>query len=249
MRKGEIMKLDRMKSFPVEVQEEMKSYVYRLIDPRNGETFYVGKGKNNRVFDHAQGVVEADAKNEKMTRINEIRLAGFDVSHVIHRHGMEEKTALEVEAALIDAFPGLTNTQGGFGSDERGIMHADEIIALYAAQEADIQHKVCFICINKTALEGSLYEVTRYAWRLDPKRAERAECILSVYKGIIKDVFIAEQWLPAVTENFPGHNPVEGRYGFVGGSAPDSIKQQYIGKRIPEKYSKKGASNPIKYSY
>ena len=30
----------------------MKTDVYRLIDPRNGETFYVGRGKGNRVFSH-----------------------------------------------------------------------------------------------------------------------------------------------------------------------------------------------------
>jgi hypothetical protein len=31
--------------FPVGVAERLKWYVYRLIDPRNGETFYVGKEK------------------------------------------------------------------------------------------------------------------------------------------------------------------------------------------------------------
>ncbi len=38
--------------FPSEVIEDLKFYVYRLIDPRNGETFYVGKGVGNRVFHH-----------------------------------------------------------------------------------------------------------------------------------------------------------------------------------------------------
>jgi len=41
-------------SFPPEVIEKLKTYVYRLIDPRNGET-YVGKGKGNRVFAHIRG--------------------------------------------------------------------------------------------------------------------------------------------------------------------------------------------------
>jgi uncharacterized protein len=84
---------------------KLKFYVYRLIDPRNGETFYVGKGKDNRVFQHAKaepGVV-ADELTEKLKRIREIRNTGFEVAHVIHRHGMDEDTAFEVEAALIDA--------------------------------------------------------------------------------------------------------------------------------------------------
>ena len=34
-----------MDSFPPEVVQALGHYVYRLIDPRNGETFYVGKGQ------------------------------------------------------------------------------------------------------------------------------------------------------------------------------------------------------------
>ncbi|EPM0272500.1 LEM-3-like GIY-YIG domain-containing protein, partial [Klebsiella pneumoniae] len=100
-------------SFPPEVAERLQYYVYRLIDPRNGETFYVGKGKGNRVFAHARGDIESDSLSEKMTRIRSIHIAGFDVAHVIHRHGLSEKSAFEVEAALIDAYPGITNIMDG----------------------------------------------------------------------------------------------------------------------------------------
>ena len=31
--------------FPKKLADEIKYYVYRLIDPRNGQTFYVGKGR------------------------------------------------------------------------------------------------------------------------------------------------------------------------------------------------------------
>ena len=30
--------------FPPDIAEQLGWYVYRLIDPRNGETFYIGKG-------------------------------------------------------------------------------------------------------------------------------------------------------------------------------------------------------------
>jgi len=43
------MKIDR---FSPEVEKEIGYYVYRLIDPRNGNVFYVGKGKGNQVFNH-----------------------------------------------------------------------------------------------------------------------------------------------------------------------------------------------------
>src|SRR5262245_12601932 len=122
-------------SFPADVLVKLRTYVYRLIDPRNGETFYIGKGQGNRVFAHIQAAagLEGDDLDNKIRRIREIQLAGFEVAHVIHRHGMDEKTAFEVEAALIDAYPGLTNIVGGTGSTDFGAMHAREIIRRYSA--------------------------------------------------------------------------------------------------------------------
>ena len=116
------MKQPESDSFPPGVAGRLKTYVYRLIDPRNGETFYVGKGQGNRVFSHirAEQNLEGDDLDNKIKRIREIRLAGFEVAHVIHRHGMDERTAFEVEAALIDAYPGLTNIAGGTGRRLRG---------------------------------------------------------------------------------------------------------------------------------
>jgi len=33
---------------------KLKTHVYRLVDPRNGETFYIGKGRGDRVFAHVR---------------------------------------------------------------------------------------------------------------------------------------------------------------------------------------------------
>jgi hypothetical protein len=41
--------------FPESVIENLGVYVCRLIDPRNGETIYVGKGVGNRGFSNLQG--------------------------------------------------------------------------------------------------------------------------------------------------------------------------------------------------
>ena len=48
--------------FPLGVAEQLRGCVYRLIDPRNGETFCVGKGRGNRIFSHAKGDFTAIAK-------------------------------------------------------------------------------------------------------------------------------------------------------------------------------------------
>src|SRR5690554_1188114 len=205
--------------FSPEVVEKLQYYVYRLIDPRNGETFYIGKGKGNRVFAHARGDIESDSLSEKMTKIRSIRLAGFEVAHVIHRHGLDEKSAFEVEAALIDAYPGITNIIGGHGSNELGAMHSKEIIKRYSAEIAEFKHKVLLINVNRSALESSLYEATRYAWRLSEDKAKKAEVVLPVVQGLIVGAFVAEKWLPATAEHFPGRQTSEGRFGFYGREA------------------------------
>jgi hypothetical protein len=238
--------------FPPEVVERLGTYVYRLLDPRNGETFYVGKGKGNRVFAHIRAGkgLEGDDLDNKLHRIREIRNAGFEVAHVIHRHGMDGPTAIEVEAALIDAYPGLLNVVGGAGSSDYGVMHAKEIIDRTSAEPAVFRHRALLISVNRSAADRSLYEATRYAWKIDPKKASQAEVILATVQGLIVGAFVADEWLEAVPVNFPGRpDAMPGRYGFVGGEAPDQLKKLYLGKRVPDEYRKKGAANPIKYTW
>ena len=66
--------------FSKQVTDQLKYYVYRVIDPRNGETFYVGKGIGNRIFAHVKGALSADEDEitEKVLRIRQIRLDGFE---------------------------------------------------------------------------------------------------------------------------------------------------------------------------
>lgn len=245
------MNRPEIESFPAEVAGKLKTYVYRLIDPRNGETFYIGKGQGNRVFSHirAEQNLEGDDLDNKVKRIREIRLAGFEVAHVIHRHGMDDKTAFEVESALIDAYPGLTNIVGGAGGNDYGAMHAQEIISRYCAEPAVFQHKALLISVNRSATETSLYEATRYAWKIKKSTAEQAEIVLATRQGEIVGAFIAHRWLAATTENFPGRDPVPGRFGFEGEETPEDIKKLYVGKRVPDEYRKPGAANPIKYTW
>lgn len=238
-------------AFPPVVIEKLKTYVYRLVDPRNGETFYLGKGRGNRVFAHIhveQGL-EGDELDNKVKRIHQIRLAGFEVAHVIHRHGMDEPTALEVESALIDAYPGLTNLVGGVGGNEFGAMDADEIIRRYAAAPAVFQHKAMLISVNRSAAELSLYDATRYAWKISRLNAKEAEVVLATVQGLIVGAFVADVWLDATSANFPGRADAPGRLGFVGKQAPTEIQQLYVGMRVPDEYRKRGAANPIKYTW
>lgn len=238
--------------FGQDIIEKLGYYVYRLIDPRNGETFYVGKGKANRLYEHVAGSAagddDGDIASAKITRIRAIQLAGFDVGHVVHRHGMDERTSFEVEAALMEAYPGVTNIAGGHGSDDFGVVHADELRRRYELPLADIQHRVVMLTVDKLAAEESLYNATRFAWRIDVAKALKAEYVLPVVAGVIRGAFVAERWLSATAENFPDKTPLPGRYGFEGRFAPPEIIEHYAFKRIPPEFRKRGMANPVKYA-
>ena len=119
---------------------------------------------------------------------------------------MEDDVAFQVESALIDAYPGLTNIAGGTGSNDYGAMHAIEIISRYTAPPAEFQHRALLISVNRSATETSLYEATRYAWKLKKSKAEQAEVVLATRQGEIVGAFIPRRWLEATAENFPGRS-------------------------------------------
>lgn len=238
--------------FGPEVIGQLEYYVYRLIDPQNGETFYVGKGKGNRVFEHLREALQdgGEKQTPKLDRIRAIMRNGFSVQHIIHRHGLNEETAFEVEAALIDAYPGLSNRAAGLNAHDRGVMHAATIIEHYAAQFADISHPCLLINVNVSAAndDASVYEAVRGTWVIDPKRAERAEYVLAVRQGIIIGVYKAEKWVSASSGKFRGVGEDQtGRWGFIGYAAPTQIWQAYIRRRVPDSFRKRGAANPIRY--
>ena len=241
--------------FSAEVTKHLKYYVYRLIDPRNGQTFYVGKGKGNRVFAHAEAEKgekgdDFDEVSDKLRRIREIKKDGFEVTHVIHRHGLDTKTALEVEAALIDAYPETTNKVAGHHSGARGIMHERQVIEQYEPRDIDFQHKVLMIKVNNSATErGSIYEAVQHAWVLNIKRARQADFVLAMEGEIVIDVFVPTKWLKATKANFPNRDNAPKRWGFIGEPAAEDIRDFYKRTRLPEHMRKQGAANPIRYSY
>ena len=66
---------------------------------------------------------------------------------------------------------------------------------------------------------------------------------------MIVGAFVAHDWLEATAANFPGREGVPGRLGFIGKEATDTMKRLYVGKRVPDEYRKRGAANPIKYTW
>ena len=61
--------------FTQEVIEQLKYYVYLLIDPTTNKPFYVGKGQGNRIFSHVQSVIGStnDPNEDKKNKTENIK--------------------------------------------------------------------------------------------------------------------------------------------------------------------------------
>ena len=88
-----------METFSKEVIEKLKYYVYLYSDPRDNKIFYIGKGKNNRVFQH----LNDKSEKEKAMKIQELISIGLKPKIEILVHGIsDEYTAKKIEASIID---------------------------------------------------------------------------------------------------------------------------------------------------
>ena len=224
--------------------EERKYYVYRLIDPRTLHTFYVGKGCGDRVFDHANAAKnlvseEEDAHSLKLKLISEILASGKEVRCIIQRWGLTENEALEVEAALIDCYPGLTNKQSGH-DHERGMISVEdfeEICSMKEYQEPSEDYTIIKISQRNVDSSDSLYEATRRAWKNSLENAKKYKYVLSVISGIVKEVYVADRWYQE-----------DDRIAFIGHEAEGNDPMSSLkGKLIPAKYREKGMASPFLY--
>ncbi len=274
---------------------EIGTYIYRLIDPRSGHTFYVGKGRGDRVFAHAKNQLkereasQGDRDNEdyfteKNKRIAEIIGDHLEVLYVIHRHSIEtvakelieevahsnagresllasvsDKIAYEVEAALIDAYEGLSNIANGHGNSERGCQHAEQLQAKYQKEPLVARHNlIAFSVGNSYKSNSNLDKAVRLAWRVNIEKAKQQEYVLAHDSGMIIDVFEVSQgdWLEATPENFKdeisqesfelNYGTLKGRIGIRKGGlkrAPEDIRSQYIKHILPPSRT----TNPVRY--
>jgi uncharacterized protein len=229
-----------------EIVDLLKSYVYMYIDPRNGEPFYIGKGKGNRLFAH----IDDQSDSEKVAKIAEIKHCGLEPQIDILRYGLSESEASLVEAAAIDLLgkAKLTNRILGYHKSSFGRISSQDLIEISKAKPVEVHYKAILFTINRlyrsamTPLE--LYETTRGVWKLG-KRREKAEYAMTVTHGIVREVYHIEQWFPAGTLDYQTRDFSEvkrsGRWEFSGEVASD-IRDEYIGFSVG-----KAGQNPIRY--
>jgi hypothetical protein len=96
----------------------MNFYVYAIVDPRDMEPFYIGKGSGDRMYVHIRPSRIENRDCEKNDRITEILASDnrpiFNKLHI----NLDENSALNLEAKIIEniGLENLTNiTPGGVG--------------------------------------------------------------------------------------------------------------------------------------
>lgn len=239
--------------FPKGASKSLKYYVYRLLDPRSGSTFYVGMGSGNQVFAHASGKMlvkpdDAETNDPRLELVKEIVDSGLEVLSVIHRWGLDEATAFEVESAVMDCYPGLTDRRNGQHHD-RGTGNAAQLVEglspeiYYEPSFKYVLIKTTDEKIARMAAEGEedpVYAACHEAWKLNLEIAQDYDYVITSVRGIVRGVYIVVGWYP-----------VEGkvnRIGFLGRKADPSVWDYFVNKRIPDVYRRKGAVNPALYS-
>lgn len=238
--------------FDFKTREKLKYYVYALVDPETGQTFYIGKGVGNRVFDHVSCALDDHNQSDKYEKIRSIRKKGLNVLHVIVRHGMNERVAYQVESALIDFLEwqdkSLTNKALGHQSIEFGLASTDELIRRNNAKKLEYMTKDCVIInINKTyrraAGVDSVYLATKESWVMAERVAKNRKYVLSEFKGLIVEIYKANDWYPVDAKDKNGQPTI--RWGFEGVVANEEIRSLYINRSVAH-LKKRGSSNPIR---
>lgn len=182
-------------------------YVYALIDPRNNEVFYIGKGTDNRIFDHeVESKKNIDSEKNKIIRIKEIINDGFETKKIILNWGLTEKEAFASEASLINMLnllskDTLTNIVSGHSVHEA--LSVENFEMIYGAEcllPEDIKESILVIKINKMyhrdMSSKELYDVVRGCWKvsLNSIRRKKVKYVLGVYNKFVVAVYKPDEW-------------------------------------------------------
>ena len=250
--------MSKITEFPSNIIQELNYYVYIYSDPDTLKPFYIGKGKENRCFNH----LFQEGDTEKIKKIQELKEQGKMPIIEILIFGVDEETALKVEAAAIDliGIENLTNIQKGHHSAMHGRIDVDELYNRFNRDELsreDITENVMFIKVNGFhygMTDFQLYDQTRRSWKVNEDRVKQVEYAFAIYEGLVLEVYKIAGWFLAhttynsipVSEDIIMHDVEGKRFEFVGQVADDSIRKKYVGKSVTSFY-KKGEQNPIKY--
>jgi hypothetical protein len=200
--------MQSINSFSPETLLALKSYVYALVDPAIDPSdprrfFYIGKGVNQRCFQHAAAEIgwipDKDGPDPKLDIVRRIRSdTASPPPVVIVKSGLTDEESLALEAVLIGLLRGRANRQSG--------NHAAELWLPAAHVDAKTANPIPLKEIRATVLLVSLNgggtspawpgiqdtDVPGRVlgdWMLGEAKANKVEYIAGVYRDLIRCVF------------------------------------------------------------
>jgi hypothetical protein len=186
--------------------EEIKFYVYALFDPDQPRVpFYIGKGKGNRVFSHAQGVnldqLEETTLSLKREKIAEILRRSRKVRHTIIQYELTEEQSLRVESALIDMVnhilpETLANLISGIGAAENFI-DAGDLATEKCATPLDAKEPLLLIKTRGTGAScsnGMAASATYLLMKYMKQHVPIGELMSAARKGPLWCCLLLEDW-------------------------------------------------------
>lgn len=199
--------------FKQSVKDALNYYVYALVNPINHMIFYIGKGKGNRVFQHAEDALNEDSQSLKLGTIRTIIAQERKVEYYILRHNLTEEEAFLVESTLIDMLTyskfnhenQLTNIISGHHQWDEGIKSIDELNALYDCSSIKVNghDKLLLVSLNQSFDQAKakgvyrrldIYESARKYWLIGKNKPQEIDYVLGVYKGIVRCVIRVESY-------------------------------------------------------
>ncbi len=241
-------------TFPPGVRAKLRSYVYLLVDPRTGRPFYVGRGRDDRCFDHVRaaraaraGVGPGDKRGSGgsddpgdypvLDRIRQVEASGRKVRIEVLRHGLDPDEALTLEAAAHDLL-GLPGDPPG-GSQRRSAVEVRSLLTKRAKFKRS--HQVVLLRVGPTGSDAS-YGRARHGWRIgrrwvDVEAPRSPRWAVVVVGELVDSVYRLDRWEASgpVAEGTVGDVTAPGGPG----SAPGGN-----GSRAPERYSFVGVRDP-----
>lgn len=230
--------------------KEIWRYVYALKDPRNWEIFYIGRWKENRIFQHAKDALKTNKSSDKLDKIREIINEWYNVEYFLIRHGLPQDVMEEVEATLIEILDknrnfkfNITNLVQWSHTYDRWIINTNEAMALYWGKKINITDPVMLININKlfkrNMSEEELYNVTRQSWKVWENK-NKVKYVLVHYKWIIREIYKIKNRYSVINKQW------QKRWAFNWIIADDTVRDKYLYGLVKNFFSK-WAAYPIRY--
>jgi len=242
-------------NFSTSVIKQLGCYVYRFVDPRNHETFYIGIGRGNRIFAHLECSLCSYnnenylRKGEKVDlleydRINTIKEAGYKIEPLIERWGLSYNEALIIESVFFDFYKmDKLSNNCFFWQKEHGQTTVDKLESnLYCEEYQDDESNPKYIIIKvkdeRLKIEGR-EKATSTNILLSYDKAQSYKYVLSVSFGVVREVYKVKEWK---------RDQLSCKCSFVSEPCEKGIRDIFLNKKIPDAYLRKGLANPVLYS-